>query len=235
MTVRVIFSRGGVADDPYRLNNFLLKDKGFPKRKSMFGAGWWSLSLGKFKDDSMPISRSHKRARIGTRHYKCVIFHWLKRVAEFLNLKFLNSRREKQAKIVPCWFYRWMVEKIMAKCGNEPLLYYSHYKQEISIIVRFCKASASATNMSLGSSLGWGSNSPATPLCSSIPRRGEEAMACSFSANVSSQRTWLDYLSLNWGWFLSSTGLAAKTNGIWPRQHLAISSWLTILQRKIRV
>ena len=45
------------------------------------------------------------------------------------------------------------------KSGNEPLLYYSHLKQEISIIVRFSVITAGATNMRLRSSLGWGSDS----------------------------------------------------------------------------
>ena len=49
------------------------------------------LYLGKFKDDSMPISRSHKRAAAGggTRQ-KSVIFHWLaSKSSGFLTLKFL--------------------------------------------------------------------------------------------------------------------------------------------------
>ena len=81
------------------------------------------------------------------------------------------------------------------KSGNEPLLYYSHLKQEISIIVRFSVITAGATNMRLRSSLGWGSDSGlsslTTPLNCVDPFQGSKAMACSFSANVSSQRTLL--------------------------------------------
>ena len=57
-----------------QLNNFLLKDKGFLSENRCLAGD--DLYLGKFKDDSMPISRSHKRAAAGggTRQ-KSVIFH----------------------------------------------------------------------------------------------------------------------------------------------------------------
>ena len=82
------------------------------------------------------------------------------------------------------------------KSGNEPLLYYSHLKQEISIIVRFSVVTAGATNMRLRSSLGWGSDSGLSSLTTPLKNcvysfQGSKAMACSFSANVSSQRTLL--------------------------------------------
>ena len=75
------------------------------------------------------------------------------------------------------------------KSGNEPLLYYSHLKQEISIIVRFSVITAGATNMRLESRVGFRKFRFWTLFTYHPP--SSKAMACSFSANVSSQRTLL--------------------------------------------
>ena len=82
------------------------------------------------------------------------------------------------------------------KSGNEPLLYYSHLKQEISIIVRFSSViTAGATNMRLESRVGFRKFRFWT-LFTYHPLQAKQSNGMQFFGQCVFSKNSLDYLSL---------------------------------------